>query len=495
MTSLALPTQGVQAPRVEVQPLFHSSAGDDAVSFVREVAGMDLMPWQEYVLAKGLNQQKRLSRNGMPLWAAEDVVGTVPRQNGKGEIIIAREIAGFFMLRERLIIHTAHEFKTAKEGMKKLQRVVQSTPDLAEQVMFKTGNTEPGMYLLMDDPKEQPAQALQFLARSGGSGRGFSADCLIMDEAYAASTDEADALEPTMGAMPNPQTWWFSSAGFAYSEVLRAFREQALEDDSSGLAYFEWSVDEDDFDPSDVQGWAQANPSLGYLISLDYLQGRYRKAKKRDTLPGFAREHLGVWEMKAMDSKIKEGEWVACRERDSVIRDDRVTVALEVGDDRRASIAVAGATFDGRVQSEVVWNGEAGPEIVDVMLRLEENWDVLGNVLDASGPAGAWLSQIAEAGLEVKALGSRGLAQASGAHYEKVKARGLVHIGQAVLDQAAMASKPKKVGDLWAYDRRSEIADMSPLLSTVLAVSHFSYIVGVEVQEMQEDDNNFSWVW
>ena len=44
--SLIVPDTGVQTPRVEVHPLFASSVGDDAVSWVREVAGMTLLPWQ-----------------------------------------------------------------------------------------------------------------------------------------------------------------------------------------------------------------------------------------------------------------------------------------------------------------------------------------------------------------------------------------------------------------------------------------------------------------
>jgi hypothetical protein len=48
----------------------------------------------------------------------------VPRQNGKGEVLMARELFGLFELGERLIIHTAHEFKTSAEHFHRLEAVV-----------------------------------------------------------------------------------------------------------------------------------------------------------------------------------------------------------------------------------------------------------------------------------------------------------------------------------------------------------------------------------
>ena len=209
--AVEFPTRGVQEPRVHVYPPFFSSVGQDAVSWVREVAGMRLFPWQEFVLEDMLNRRE----DGK--WAAPDVGLVVPRQNGKGEIILARELFGLYMLREKKIIHTAHEFKTAKEGLSKLQAVIMAQPELAEKVVIKTGNTDPGVYWRPAQRGEPYPQMIQFLARSGGSGRGFSADLLIMDEAYAVTMDMVDAMEPTMGAVPNSQTLWASSAGFAYS--------------------------------------------------------------------------------------------------------------------------------------------------------------------------------------------------------------------------------------------------------------------------------------
>jgi len=480
MTSaLVLPETGVQTPRIDIHPLYFSSVGEDAVSWTHEVAGMSLFPWQDYVLENMLT----MKQDGR--WAAPDVGLIVPRQNGKGEIIQARELFGMFMLREKKIIHTAHEFKSAKEGLSKLQNVIARSPELSEKVQVKTGNTEPGVYWIPDKRGEPSPRMIQFLARSGGSGRGFSCDFLVMDEAFAVTMEMVDAMEPTMGAVPNAQTLWASSAGFAYSHHLAALRKRAFDGDNDDLAFMEWSVDEDDFDPGDPREWAKANPSAGYLMSWDFLNRRFKTSKAADNLAGFAREHLGVWEMFAANSEIPESKWRKARMSSSEIVDDRVVVSLDVSAARRASVVVTGATADGSVQSEVVFNDEVSPDVVATVRSLVDRWDVLGVCLDASGPAGQWLSALSEVGVEVKPFGSRMVAQADGGFKEKVLSGRFVHVGQKILDHAVLAGVSKPTGDLWVFDRNSDIADMTPLKAASLGVSHFEFLIGQEVRHLE----------
>jgi hypothetical protein len=67
-------------------------------------------------------------------WAAFEVGLNVPRQNGKGSILEARELAGLFLLGERLIIHSAHEFATSLEAFQRLLALIEGTPDLSRRV-------------------------------------------------------------------------------------------------------------------------------------------------------------------------------------------------------------------------------------------------------------------------------------------------------------------------------------------------------------------------
>src|ERR1035438_568518 len=100
---------GQQRPRVENIPQYVSSSGQEAIDLAA-TAGLDLDPWQQYVLTHSLGERQ----NGK--FAAFAVGLVVSRQNGKGSILEARELAGLFLLGERLIIHSAHQFDTSIEA-------------------------------------------------------------------------------------------------------------------------------------------------------------------------------------------------------------------------------------------------------------------------------------------------------------------------------------------------------------------------------------------
>src|ERR1044072_5917325 len=104
MTStLAVPLVGAQLPRVSCVPPYVSSAGEEAIEFC-ESFGLRLDPWQQHVLTHALGGRKDNK------CAAFEVAALVPRQNGKGSILEARELAGLFLFDEQPILHSAHEF-------------------------------------------------------------------------------------------------------------------------------------------------------------------------------------------------------------------------------------------------------------------------------------------------------------------------------------------------------------------------------------------------
>ena len=91
--------------------------------------GLTLDPEQELVLKGSAGVRGPDGR-----WQTREVGVNMPRQNGKGEILIARELFGLFELGERLVIHTAHEFKTSAEHFRRLEDAVRETPELHTRV-------------------------------------------------------------------------------------------------------------------------------------------------------------------------------------------------------------------------------------------------------------------------------------------------------------------------------------------------------------------------
>jgi hypothetical protein len=203
-------------------------------------------------------------------WAAFEAGLIVTRQNGKGSVLEALELAGLFLFDEQLILHSAHEFKTAQEAFRRVLALIQGTADLDRLVQrVRTSHGEEGIEL-------RTGQRLRFVARSTGSGRGFSGDRVILDEAYNLSPDAMAALLPTMSARPNPQLVYTSSAPLDRdeSEVLRQFcrraRAQARGEQPATVAYAEFCAEDTD-DDADPATWRRANPGCPHRISVEHI--------------------------------------------------------------------------------------------------------------------------------------------------------------------------------------------------------------------------------
>ena len=295
---------GDQRPRIASVPPSAWSEGDRAADLA-EAVGLRLDDWERWVLDQGL------TRTDGGQWAAFEKALIVARQNGKGAVLEALELAALFLddFGVDLILHSAHEFKTASEAFRRIQGRIENHPSFrrrVRQVYLQRG---------AESIELKNGKRLRFIARSGGSGRGFSADLVILDEAYELGDDAMAALLPTLSARPNPQIWYTSTAGTPSSSQLGAVRARALAGDAASLAFFEWSADPDTYDPADPVCWAQANPGMGIRITQEYI------AKERAALAPeeFARERLSIGDYPSGNAGswdvIAEDAWGAAASR------------------------------------------------------------------------------------------------------------------------------------------------------------------------------------
>jgi len=328
-----------------------------------------LDPWQRLVLDDILGVRD----DGM--WAAFETCTVVQRQNGKGAIIEAIELAGLFLLGEYLILHSAHEYKTAQEAFLRIKALIEGCPDLSRHVkVIREANGEQQVILMS-------GARLRFVARSKGSGRGFSGQRNILDESFALTRTQLAALLPTMSAQQNPQMNLFSTvpdadtAPVPEEAVLPMVHERAVAALESGrpgrLAYHDWSAPRG-VDPTDPQWWYETNPALGIRIAEDYVAAEAAALGERK----FGTERLGIWD----DPKglawlvIPEVDWLAASDPDSAALDP-VGFAVVLSTDRQwASICAAGAREDGLLHVTVVDRREGTGWVIPRLRELVEKW-------------------------------------------------------------------------------------------------------------------------
>lgn len=450
---------GSQTPRLLLRPDAEvSSAGAEAAELA-EAVGLILDPWQRLCLDAILAERA----DGSP--AAFEACLICPRQNGKGAVIEAVELAWLFLLGERLILHSAHEFKTANEAFLRLAALIDGAPELRRKVAhIRYANGEQGIEL-------RDGRRLKFVARSRGSGRGFSGDKLVLDEAYELDAAAMAALLPTMSARPNPQLVYASSAPMPTSTHLHSVRQRAIKaidagDRSGRLTLLEWSADPQDDLTSPVT-FAKANPALGIRISVEFVKNEL--AVMSENLREFARERLGIPDgQDGAQTAIPFDSYEQLVDLDSEI-DGRVTMALDVNPERSwATVAAAGRRRDSLAHIEVVDRRPGTAWVLDRLMELWKKWQAPVRI-DSASPAASFIPDLEAAGVQVVEVGLKEMTRSCGALWDAMLNQRLRHLDQASLSNAITGARKRSVGDAWAWARLSGAVDITPLVAVTLA--------------------------
>jgi hypothetical protein len=434
------------------------------------MAGLVLDPWEALVLRESLGERP----DGR--WSAFEVGLVVPRQNGKGSILEAREIAGLFLLDEKLLVHSAHEFATSLEHFRRIKELVEGTPEFSRRVKkngIKNSHGEEGIELT-------GGQRIRFRTRTKGGLRGFSGDFIAFDEAMDLPESAHGAILPTLSAksiLGNPQVWYTASAVdqwvHEHGVVLSRVRERGIEGDPS-LAYFEWSAKADG--PQEVgelaqnlTAQAQANPGLGIRISAEHIEMERRSMDPRT----FAVERLGVGDWPRTDGFdvqiIAPEVWAGIADPASEVQDP-VRFAFDVSPDRSAAaIAIAGKRSDGLSHFEVVERGRGTGWVAKRVSELVEKHEADKPICDGIGPAGSLVGQLEELNIEVETVNAREHAEACGAFFDACDQQSARHLDQASLNSAIKGAAQRRLGDAWAWSRKSSSVEITPLVACTLA--------------------------
>lgn len=490
---------GSQEPRIIYRPqgLELSGIGEEVIDLA-ELAGLTLDPWQADFIAESCRTREETYYNKYTKryenkWAAFEVGLVVARQNGKGSILEARELAGLFLFGERLIIHSAHQFDTSQEAFERLLMLIEETPDLSREVArVSRSHGEEGITL-------KTGQRIRFRTRTKGGGRGFTGDCVILDEAMYLEDAQVGALMPTMAARSihgNPQIWYMGSAGTKDSAAFGRVRARAIKGNEPGLFFEEFSVEicdilcPDECDEHVKRTSDEAilltNPGVGIRIDIDHC----RKERRSMDEEQFNRERLSIgdWPVEGEAWKIIDEESWKRREdpEAGLITKGKPVLAIHTSTDRTwSAILAAMDTADDRQLVEVT--GKDG--VLDY--RQGTSWlvgrtvDICKNqrpaylVVDPGGQAGGLVEELEAAlkgtGVKILTPNTREYAQGCGEFYSAAKPRRgnpatLVHLGQPALTSAVGCVDKRALSNLWIWDPVASSADITPLIAATLAL-------------------------
>lgn len=488
---------GAQTPRFRtVPPGRVISWKPEAVDLCASV-GLYLDPGQADVLGDGLAE----GADGK--WLTSEIADNEPRQNGKGSILEARALTGLFLLKEPLIIWTAHEFKTAYEGFLRLRSYLDNFDHMRKRVKAIRSSTHAVEIEMLG------GQRCSFLARSGGSGRGFAGlSPLFLDEAFALTREQMAALIFAMAAAPNPQVWYMSSAPLPESAVFREICSRGRRGDA-GLSYSEWSAAGDFEEIKDVvtrnrllsaadeetmagqalrqQLWglvAQANRAFRVRISPESILRELRAAGPEQ----FMRERLGVCPEIETGATIDMAAWNALADPESQ-RVGPLTLAVDIAPDRQwSAIALYAERPDGHGHTRLVYYAPGTDGLVAKLSELRTAVKPFAIAM-GRGTYGSLREQLTAAGFAVPdgepgfgdlaVLSSTDMTAACGQFVDAVRQARIRHVPTEQLNAAVSTAKTRRVGDTIAWYRQDGSQDITGVVTVTEARWAYYARIGV----------------
>lgn len=459
---------GSPLPRVSTPSRSEHSLGASLDAFARDVCGIELMPWQQYVsdLSLECDEAGRLVHDRVVVLAA--------RQQGKTAWLVVRILWELYVRGTKLSIHTAQDRALARDIFQKVVELAQVIPCLSDEI------AEGGVRLAngQEELRLKSGSRYKIIAPTESAARGLSVDGVaIIDEAR----EQKDwglwgAISKTTLATDNPQTILTSNAGHALSVVLNDFRDRgrtASADPSADptLAYMEWSADPA-LELGDVRGWAQANPALGRTVKLEKLEAAFRT----DPSAVFATEVLCRW-VETMEGILPDGAWAACAtpELPKIGADALTFLAFDISPSRDECALVAVSDVDGRLVSSVVehWANPRGVDERIIAERITE-WALSRVVpLVAYDPRFSWsiAARLEAGGIPVRDIGGVRFYRASQELFDAVVNRRIAHPDDPYLNGQIDAAARQDIADgSWRISRRNSGQSIVGAVALAMAI-------------------------
>lgn len=303
-----------------------------------ERSGRKSQKWQNNLL------KEILAKNKKGLWVHTKFGYSVPRRNGKNEIIAMRELYG--LNEGEHINHTAHRTTTSHAAWERLLRIISQSgfKEDIDYTSLRASGRERIEFL-------KTGGVIEFRTRTstGGLGEGF--DLLVIDEAQEYTDDQQSALKYVVSDSKNPQTILCGTPPTPVSSgtVFTKLRKKALSGETKNTGWAEWSVEEQS-DLYNKELWYLTNPSLGTILTERSIEDEIG-----DDEIDFNIQRLGLWIRYNQKSAISKVDWDNLIVTKTPKFKGKLFVGIKYGaDGTNVSMSIAVKTEDERIFIESI---------------------------------------------------------------------------------------------------------------------------------------------
>lgn len=402
--------------------------------------GRTAQEWQELLL------YDILAVNEEGLWIHTKFGYSVPRRNGKNEVVTMREMWG--IKHGEWILHTAHRTTTSHAAWERLCSLLDKA-----KIQYKSikASGRECVYIKEYDSR------VEFRTRSskGGLGEGF--DLLIIDEAQEYTDDQESALKYVVSDSRNPQTIFTGTPPTPVSSgtVFTKLRNTILSGSAVNGGWAEWSVNEQS-DVYDRELWYQCNPSLGTILTERAILDEITS----DPVD-FNIQRLGLWIKYNQKSAISKAEWESLSVRRLPKLKGKLFAGVKYGrDGRNAALSIAVKTKDDKIFIEAIDCREvrAGNAwIIDFLSRA----DIKTVIVDGANGQQLLADEMKAERLKPPKLPTvKEIILANATFEQGICQSNIVHMNQPSLAQAAGNCEKRAIGTNGGFGYRSQREDI-----------------------------------
>jgi hypothetical protein len=517
-SNLKVKVRGKEAPRIYTKPLRkltpQTSHGFSAIQFAEQALGMNLLPWQKWLLIHMLE----VLPSGR--YRFRIVVVLVARQNGKSTVSQVLALWWIYVRGLKTVLGSAQDLDTAEKIWRGAVEMAEAVPELEEMIekIVEVNGKKALVVKDTDDLGKTVYREYRVKASGRRAGRGFTGQGVVLDELREQRTWEAwSALTKTTMAKPNAQIVALSNAGDISSVVLWHLRklghralgdpdgicaddeqlvelhdlleigddweddprfeqdeEQQQEYGDDDLGLFEWSASPN-CDKWDIEEWAQANPSMNWTIDdeTEVTDAAIRSACRSDPEWEFRTEVLCQWQHGRAQSEFPGTSWEDIVDPTSTIVGP-VRVGVEMSFDRRWTyVCFAGRNQEGKIHVEAVAR-RAGDDWLEDWLMDPKRRHLIEAVTGQwkGAPISPTLQDLKDLfddpddPFDVPVVPWEGSNITAGfaRFHDAVRDGGVVRLPQPTLKLAGVNAVTKKAGDGKMWDRSMSPVDIGSLI-------------------------------